>query len=223
MYHLTRIIFNLNCPTMSVLTKTNHVRHSLINFLDFVPNRWPCPQGQDKRETSLPQHMAGEGSPQSHHTLHRTGPCHSFIQHRCSSETVSAQKPYDYDECHIPICPDFFLYVFMAELWSIMWHALWIRFMGCPGPSISINYYCLFTTARLIADSAPHINTIVLVGCLLLLTTCYLLGVDSNNPPLASPGSKQRYAAICMVCISSQRALFHAIYFHLSYIHRHFD
>ena len=61
-----------------------------------------------------------------------------------------------------------------------------------------INYFP-FTVTRLIADSAPHINTIVIMGCLLLLITCYLLGVDSNNPPLASPDSKQRYAIICMV------------------------
>lgn len=49
----------------------------------------------------------------------------------------------------------------------------------------------------LMANSAPHINTIVIIGCLLLLISCYLLGVDSNNPPLAPSDVNQRYSTIC--------------------------
>eukprot|EP00731_Ephydatia_muelleri_P024104 Em0016g375a len=65
---------------------------------------------------------------------------------------------------------------------------------------LAILFFNISTIRKpLIADSAPHINTIVIMGCLLLLITCYLLGVDSNNPPLASPDSKQRYAIICML------------------------
>lgn len=35
---------------------------------------------------------------------------------------------------------------------------------------------------RLIRDSAPHINTVVIIGCCIMLLGCYLLGIDSNNP-----------------------------------------
>ena len=47
------------------------------------------------------------------------------------------------------------------------------------------NVYCngFIPFLRLIRDSAPHINTIVIVGCLVMLLGCYLLGIDSNNPP----------------------------------------
>ena len=46
-------------------------------------------------------------------------------------------------------------------------------------------FYCngFIPFLRLIRDSAPHINTIVIVGCLVMLLGCYLLGIDSNNPP----------------------------------------
>ena len=34
----------------------------------------------------------------------------------------------------------------------------------------------------LIRESAPLINTIIICGCVLLLVTCYLLGVDTRTP-----------------------------------------
>ena len=37
----------------------------------------------------------------------------------------------------------------------------------------------------LIRDSAPHINSVVIVGCIIMLVGCYLLGIDSNNPPVS--------------------------------------
>lgn len=46
----------------------------------------------------------------------------------------------------------------------------------------------VFFAHRLIRDSAPHINTVVIIGCIVMLVGCYLLGVDSNNPPV--PGSE---------------------------------
>ncbi|KAL5484018.1 hypothetical protein EMCRGX_G020445 [Ephydatia muelleri] len=49
----------------------------------------------------------------------------------------------------------------------------------------------------LIANSAPHINTLIILGCLLLLATCYLLGIDSNNPPPDPQHINTRYAIIC--------------------------
>ena len=40
----------------------------------------------------------------------------------------------------------------------------------------------LLTCCRLIRDSAPIINTIIICGCLLMLVTCYMLGVDTKTP-----------------------------------------
>ena len=56
--------------------------------------------------------------------------------------------------------------------WS-KWHTLWQSSCNSTG--------CL---SRLIRDSAPHINTIIIIGCIWILTTCYLLSVDSANPPI---------------------------------------
>lgn len=44
------------------------------------------------------------------------------------------------------------------------------------------TYTCVFCS--LIRDSAPIINTIIICGCVLLLVTCYLLGVDTKTPTL---------------------------------------
>ena len=72
---------------------------------------------------------------------------------------------------------------------------------------------------RLIRDSAPHINTIVIIGCIVMLLGCYLLGIDSNNPPQAGDeefvhqqndtvpmnvllARNHRYKVICTVCNS---------------------
>ena len=35
----------------------------------------------------------------------------------------------------------------------------------------------------MIRDSAPHINTVIIIGCIVMLVGCYLLGIDSDNPP----------------------------------------
>ena len=43
---------------------------------------------------------------------------------------------------------------------------------------------CMHVFCSLIRDSAPVINTIIIGGCVLLLVTCYLLGVDTNTPQL---------------------------------------
>ena len=42
----------------------------------------------------------------------------------------------------------------------------------------------LVSCFSLIRDSAPHINSVVIVGCIVMLVGCYLLGIDSNNPPV---------------------------------------
>ena len=44
----------------------------------------------------------------------------------------------------------------------------------------------LILFSRLIRDSAPHINTTVIIGCLVMLFGCYVLGIDSSNPPRPS-------------------------------------
>ena len=61
-----------------------------------------------------------------------------------------------------------------------------------------------------IANSAPHINTVIIIGCIVMMATCVLLGIDSGTPQV-TPGDrsnvladindsgKQRYASICMV------------------------
>ena len=53
-------------------------------------------------------------------------------------------------------------------------------------------------THSLIKDSAPFINMIVTVGCILMLIACILLGVDSQTPRDESD-DKSRYGAICNV------------------------
>ena len=53
-------------------------------------------------------------------------------------------------------------------------------------------------THSLIKDSAPFINMIVTVGCILMLIACILLGIDSNTP-LDESVDKPRYGAICNV------------------------
>ncbi len=67
--------------------------------------------------------------------------------------------------------------------------------------------------SSLILDSAPLINTVIICGCILMLGTCYLLGIDSNTPKADSqvleeqeqvdPDTIQarddRYAAVCTV------------------------
>lgn len=70
---------------------------------------------------------------------------------------------------------------------------------------------------RLVRDSAPHINTVVVIGCTLLLATCFLLSIDTNNPPIDRDTSHRpdeeistsileqrdsRYGIICIVSIS---------------------
>ena len=41
---------------------------------------------------------------------------------------------------------------------------------------------CTCVQCSLIRDSAPLINTVIIGGCLLMLITCYLLGVDTQTP-----------------------------------------
>ena len=53
-------------------------------------------------------------------------------------------------------------------------------------------------THSLIKDSAPFINMIVTVGCILMLIACILLGVDSQTP-LDESNDRSRYGAICNV------------------------
>jgi len=74
---------------------------------------------------------------------------------------------------------------------------------------------------RLIRDSAPHINTVVIIGCIWILIACFLLGVDSANPPIdehiadsaytetedVTAVRDQRYKTICTVsCVLEFRA-----------------
>lgn len=63
----------------------------------------------------------------------------------------------------------------------------------------------------LIRDSAPFINLIIILGCILMLATCYLLGIDSATPPIDNrlnddqdtldqsviDNRNSRYGAIC--------------------------
>ena len=75
------------------------------------------------------------------------------------------------------------------------------------------------TLCSLIRDSAPIINTIIIGGCVLMLVTCYLLGVDTQTPSLDGDDPAEadedniendmesindrrnaRYASICNVC-----------------------
>ena len=61
---------------------------------------------------------------------------------------------------------------------------------------------------RLMKNSAPLINTVIIVGCILLMSTCILLGIDSANPKVVDgeldltdipDSAKKRYATICTV------------------------
>ena len=77
------------------------------------------------------------------------------------------------------------------------------------------NLWLIFCS--LIRDSGPHINNIIIVGCLVMLVTCFLLGVDSSNPDTDEyvgngnddnilefdiiAGRNRRYATICMVSV----------------------
>ena len=40
----------------------------------------------------------------------------------------------------------------------------------------------MFIFYSLIQDSAPVINTIIICGCVVMLITCYLLGIDTQTP-----------------------------------------
>ena len=63
----------------------------------------------------------------------------------------------------------------------------------------------------LIANSAPIINAVIIIGCIMLLVACYLLGIDSGTPQvdpnvqlkellsMIDDYSKSRYAIICTV------------------------
>ena len=72
----------------------------------------------------------------------------------------------------------------------------------------------LFCSHRLIANSAPLINTVVTVGCIMLLVACYLLGIDSGTPSVVPDDvprqdilndgnlndyGRTRYAILCSV------------------------
>ena len=66
---------------------------------------------------------------------------------------------------------------------------------------ISKQYY------RLIANSAPYINTIIIIGCIIMMSTCVLLGIDSGTPAVQEDielenipeSAKDRYSYICIV------------------------
>ena len=60
------------------------------------------------------------------------------------------------------------------------------------------------------ANSAPYINIILIIGCIVMLGSSILLGIDSGTPQVTngsrdnildeiSPSAKNRYAIICMV------------------------
>jgi gamma-aminobutyric acid type B receptor len=62
----------------------------------------------------------------------------------------------------------------------------------------------------LMANSAPHINTIIIIGCIVMMATCTLLGIDSGTPQVTdgerkdiladiTEYGKTRYAVICTV------------------------
>lgn len=77
----------------------------------------------------------------------------------------------------------------------------------------NLDYVVLCTSCSLIADSAPHINTVIIVGCILMLGACYLLGIDSANPDADNDifltaeevnqstlnARNDRYASVCTV------------------------
>ena len=69
-------------------------------------------------------------------------------------------------------------------------------------------------THSLIRDSAPLINTIIIIGCILMLGSCYLLGVDTQTPQISGDDPSiiddelskdiltkrnERYKLVCMV------------------------
>ena len=77
-------------------------------------------------------------------------------------------------------------------------------------------------THSLIRDSAPLINVIIILGCILMLGSCYLLGIDTRTPSL--PGDdpsitdddlpvdssilqkrNERYGDICNVSLGGGR------------------
>ena len=61
--------------------------------------------------------------------------------------------------------------------------------------------------SRLIWNSAPLINTVIVVGCIVMMVACILLGIDSGTPmiPMDTNGTiteeitNERYASICTV------------------------
>ena len=76
--------------------------------------------------------------------------------------------------------------------------------------------YTLYVFHSLIRDSAPFINSVIICGCVLMLVTCYLLGIDTQTPSVAGDASvadedllddeshiidsrNDRYAIICNV------------------------
>ena len=79
------------------------------------------------------------------------------------------------------------------------------------------SVHCL--NCRLIRDSAPLINIIIVCGCILMLATSFLLGIDSKTPDanttmtpnvnLTSQDmyANERFGIICNVSLSVKVAV----------------
>ena len=63
------------------------------------------------------------------------------------------------------------------------------------------------------ANSAPYINIIITIGCIVMMGSSILLGIDSGTPQVTNgkrddildnidESAKSRYAIICMVSYS---------------------
>ena len=53
---------------------------------------------------------------------------------------------------------------------------------------------------RLIRDSAPHINSVIIIGCGVMLAGSFLLGIDSNSPRSdVFEMNESHFAVLCTV------------------------
>ena len=75
--------------------------------------------------------------------------------------------------------------------------------------NIATIIYFLFSCS-LMANSAPYINIMITIGCIVMMGSSILLGIDSGTPQVTNgkrddilddidESAKSRYAIICMV------------------------
>ncbi len=71
-----------------------------------------------------------------------------------------------------------------------------------------INHTQYHTPCRLIRDSAPLINIVIIIGCVVMLATAILLGIDSATPQVEESYLKERYDIICNVSLDCNECVY---------------